>query len=213
MQIDGHNTATYVAARLAGFTFADAEKIAYAAQYVDDATNGGIVQFESSPYSASVMALTICACRIDRRTVILVRPTFVGLPLAALVMSGATAPPPRAGQLAGAQPVSAKGLSAHAVDPRPQRSRGHAPAHPNRGGSAALPARSWRRKQLLGHPFMAGATHHAPAHATTAAARGAGPRNNSLQPAVHLQRGSRGARMGVSAGLRENEFSIKGPRR
>ncbi|HJW57604.1 MAG TPA: DUF6765 family protein [Burkholderiaceae bacterium] len=48
MQIDGHHTATYVAARIAGFSFADASKIAYAAQYVDDATNPGIVQFEDN---------------------------------------------------------------------------------------------------------------------------------------------------------------------
>lgn len=50
MQIDGHHTATYVAARLAGFTFKEAETIAYAAQYVDDATNAGIVQFDGSHY-------------------------------------------------------------------------------------------------------------------------------------------------------------------
>lgn len=50
MQIDGHHTATYVAARIAGFSFKDAEKVAYAAQYVDDATNAGIVQFTQSDY-------------------------------------------------------------------------------------------------------------------------------------------------------------------
>lgn len=56
MQIDGHHTATYVAARIAGFSFEDAEKIAYAAQYVDDATNAGIVQFNSSDYLYSRIA-------------------------------------------------------------------------------------------------------------------------------------------------------------
>jgi hypothetical protein len=48
MQIDGHHTATYVAARVAGFPFDEAEKIAYAAQYVDDATNSGVIQFAQS---------------------------------------------------------------------------------------------------------------------------------------------------------------------
>jgi hypothetical protein len=56
VQIDGHHTATYVAARIAGFTFAEAEKIAYAAQYVDDATNAGIVKFTESDYLYSRIA-------------------------------------------------------------------------------------------------------------------------------------------------------------
>jgi len=56
MQIDGHHTATYVAARIAGFSFKDAEKIAYAAQYVDDSTNGGIVQFAEDDYLYSRIA-------------------------------------------------------------------------------------------------------------------------------------------------------------
>lgn len=56
MQIDGHHAATYVAARIAGFSFPDAEKIAYAAQYVDDATNGGIVVFHDSDYMYSRIA-------------------------------------------------------------------------------------------------------------------------------------------------------------
>ncbi len=50
MQIDGHHTATYVAARLAGFTHDEAAKVGYAAQYVDDATNSGVIRFEGSPY-------------------------------------------------------------------------------------------------------------------------------------------------------------------
>jgi hypothetical protein len=56
MQIDGHNAATYVAARLAGFSFPEAEKIAYAAQYVDDATNAGIVRFRDTPFLYSRIA-------------------------------------------------------------------------------------------------------------------------------------------------------------
>lgn len=43
MQIDFHHAVTYVAARLAGFAEAEAETIAYAAQYIDAATSEGIV--------------------------------------------------------------------------------------------------------------------------------------------------------------------------
>lgn len=50
MQIDGHHAGTYVTARLAGFDHADAEIISYAAQYVDDATNEGTIQFSDSTY-------------------------------------------------------------------------------------------------------------------------------------------------------------------
>lgn len=56
MQIDGHHTATYVAARLAGFLHDEAEIISYAAQYVDDATNGGAVHFADSAYLYSRIA-------------------------------------------------------------------------------------------------------------------------------------------------------------
>jgi hypothetical protein len=45
MQIDFHHTATYVLARLAGFRHDDSCVIAYSAQYVDDATNGGEIRF------------------------------------------------------------------------------------------------------------------------------------------------------------------------
>ncbi|WP_327796310.1 DUF6765 family protein, partial [Vibrio anguillarum] len=37
--MDGHYTLTYVIARYAGVEHADAEKVAYAAQYVDETTN------------------------------------------------------------------------------------------------------------------------------------------------------------------------------
>ncbi len=47
MQIDFHHTVTYVLARLAGFDKARANIIAYAAQYVDDATSTGTVYFDN----------------------------------------------------------------------------------------------------------------------------------------------------------------------
>lgn len=47
MQIDFHHSVTYVAARLAGFEHKEADIIAYAAQYVDDATIGGPVFFDN----------------------------------------------------------------------------------------------------------------------------------------------------------------------
>jgi uncharacterized protein DUF6765 len=45
MQIDFHHATTYVLARLAGFKHPEANIIAYSAQYVDDATNSGIIHF------------------------------------------------------------------------------------------------------------------------------------------------------------------------
>lgn len=50
MQFDGHHAGTYVTARLAGFYHGEAEVISYAAQYVDDATNEGPIQFFDSAY-------------------------------------------------------------------------------------------------------------------------------------------------------------------
>jgi hypothetical protein len=47
MQIDFHHAVTYVTARLAGFGHDDADTIAYAAQYVDDATNDGVIRFDN----------------------------------------------------------------------------------------------------------------------------------------------------------------------
>lgn len=47
MQIDGHHTMTYIAARLAGYAHRDASIIAYSAQYVDDATNSGVIHFNN----------------------------------------------------------------------------------------------------------------------------------------------------------------------
>lgn len=47
MQIDFHHATTYVVARDAGFSHPDADVIAYAAQYVDDATCSGPVYFDN----------------------------------------------------------------------------------------------------------------------------------------------------------------------
>ena len=47
MQIDFHHGATYVIARLAGFDHRAAEIVAYCAQYVDDATNSGVIEFDN----------------------------------------------------------------------------------------------------------------------------------------------------------------------
>ncbi len=47
MQIDFHHATTYVVAREAGFSHSDADIIAYAAQYVDDATSSGTVYFDN----------------------------------------------------------------------------------------------------------------------------------------------------------------------
>jgi hypothetical protein len=48
MQKDFHHAVTYVAARFAGFGHAQADTVAYAAQYVDDATNTGTVVFDNN---------------------------------------------------------------------------------------------------------------------------------------------------------------------
>lgn len=47
MQIDFHHTVTYVTARGAGFEHPEAEKIAYCAQYIDDAVETGTVRFQN----------------------------------------------------------------------------------------------------------------------------------------------------------------------
>ncbi len=47
MQIDFHHAVTYVAARIAGFRHEEADIIAYAAQYVDDATCDGVITFDT----------------------------------------------------------------------------------------------------------------------------------------------------------------------
>ncbi len=47
MQIDFHHAVTYVCARQAGFSHEEADIVAYAAQYVDDATSSGVVRFDN----------------------------------------------------------------------------------------------------------------------------------------------------------------------
>jgi hypothetical protein len=47
MQVDFHHAVTYICGRLAGLSDAEASTVAYAAQYVDDATNSGLVRFDN----------------------------------------------------------------------------------------------------------------------------------------------------------------------
>ncbi|MDT3294773.1 hypothetical protein Q4Q49_03565 [Shewanella sp. SP1S1-7] len=47
MQIDGHHTLTYIVARYAGIAHDLAEKVAYSAQYVDEATNDEPIHFDN----------------------------------------------------------------------------------------------------------------------------------------------------------------------
>ncbi|CAK6716561.1 putative oestroediol dioxygenase [Vibrio harveyi] len=47
MQIDGHHTLTYVIARYAGIEHTLAEKVAYSAQYVDEAVNDSPIYFDN----------------------------------------------------------------------------------------------------------------------------------------------------------------------
>jgi hypothetical protein len=47
VDIDFHHAVTYVLARIAGFTHDDAAKVAYSAQYVDDAINDGTICFDN----------------------------------------------------------------------------------------------------------------------------------------------------------------------
>lgn len=64
MQIDFHHTVTYVCARMAGFSHEEADIISYSAQYVDEATNDGILKFEGGQkYSRMASAHKM----IDRR--------------------------------------------------------------------------------------------------------------------------------------------------
>jgi len=47
MQIDFHHGVIYLLSRIAGFNAEQSSKIAYASQYVDDATNSGIIKFNN----------------------------------------------------------------------------------------------------------------------------------------------------------------------
>lgn len=64
MQKDFHHAVTYTCARIAGFTHQEADIISYSAQYVDDATNDGILSFEDGQrYTRMASAHSM----IDRR--------------------------------------------------------------------------------------------------------------------------------------------------
>lgn len=77
MQIDFHHATTYVAARLAGFTKPDAEIIAYASQYVDDATISGPVYFDNK----AVFGRTSSAHKtIDLRNTIALENQLIWMP-------------------------------------------------------------------------------------------------------------------------------------
>ena len=60
MQIDFHHTCTYALARLTGFAHGEARIIAYSAQYVDDAKNEGLINFNNhEPYNHIASAHTV----------------------------------------------------------------------------------------------------------------------------------------------------------
>jgi hypothetical protein len=60
MQIDFHHAVTYITARLAGFPHPDSCIIAYAAQYVDNATNKGTIRFtDGSTYTRIASAYDV----------------------------------------------------------------------------------------------------------------------------------------------------------
>lgn len=54
MQIDFHHGATYAIARLAGLSPDAAGVVAYCAEYVDDATNSGVVDFEDGSHFSRI---------------------------------------------------------------------------------------------------------------------------------------------------------------
>ena len=59
MQNDFHHGITYIVARIAGFSHHDAGTIAYAAQYVDDATDEGVIHFsDGSTFECTATAHT-----------------------------------------------------------------------------------------------------------------------------------------------------------
>lgn len=78
MQIDFHYGTTYVLARLAGFPQEEAEVIAYSAQYVDNATNAGLIGFADSEYMYSRIASA--HSMIDRNNLIEVDNRLAWLP-------------------------------------------------------------------------------------------------------------------------------------
>lgn len=54
MQIDFHHGVTYITARIAGFTHNAAQLIGYSAQYVDDATNSGLIRFDNGAFFSRI---------------------------------------------------------------------------------------------------------------------------------------------------------------
>ena len=54
MQIDFHHAITYILARFSGFKHEEADIIAYSAQYVDDATNAGVIEFDNQAMYARI---------------------------------------------------------------------------------------------------------------------------------------------------------------
>ncbi len=54
MQIDFHHAVTYILARLAGFPAEEASKVAYAAAYVDDTINDGLIQFTNKAFYSRI---------------------------------------------------------------------------------------------------------------------------------------------------------------
>lgn len=77
MQIDFHHATTYVAARLAGFDQPEAEIVAYAAQYVDDATSSGTVNFDNK---ALYQRISSAHKMVDKRNVKALANHLVWLP-------------------------------------------------------------------------------------------------------------------------------------
>jgi len=53
-------TLTYIAARLAGFNRTKASIIAYSAQYVDDATNSGVIHFKNGAMYSRISSAHKC---------------------------------------------------------------------------------------------------------------------------------------------------------
>ncbi len=88
MQIDFHHAVTYVTARLAGFPKKDAEKIAYAAQYVDDATSPGTVVFNNK---AAYHRMCSAHKMVDVRNINLVENQHVWMPFHFLPGNGGMA--------------------------------------------------------------------------------------------------------------------------
>jgi hypothetical protein len=89
MQIDFHHAVTYVAARLAGFPHEEADIVAYAAQYVDDATSDGLVRFDNR---AMYMRISSSHKTIDVQNLNPVEDLLVWMPFHFLPGNGGVGP-------------------------------------------------------------------------------------------------------------------------